>query len=154
MRPRSAACSAFLVPPSRPNGSDVNKIAIAGLAALIIIGGAVAANVILRPQPMVPASAQALHEVGPGFFVVAVQPNADPASFENLAGLKCIDLDNCMVGFWKQGKEPTALPFSEAQIKAQIFAYAVNRETGFRRVAWDCATYPATPRKDCMAKAE
>ncbi|WP_087139084.1 hypothetical protein [Brevundimonas diminuta] len=131
----------------------MNKLIIAGAAALVIVGGVVAANAILSPEPTVPASTQAMHEVGPGFFVVAVQPNADPATFEDLAGLKCLDVDNCMVGFWKHGEEPTALPFTEAQIKAQLFAYAVNRETGFKRVAWDCASYPATPRKDCIAKA-
>ncbi len=131
----------------------MRKKIIAAIGAAAVIGGAFAASAILSPEPTVPASTQAMHEVGPGFFVVAVQPHADPATFEDLAGLKCLDVDNCMVGLWKQGEEPTALPFTEAQIKAQLFAYAVNRETGFKRVAWDCASYPATPRKDCIAKA-
>nr|WP_303683035.1 hypothetical protein [Brevundimonas naejangsanensis] len=131
----------------------MRRLVFAGLAAAVVIGGAVAANAILRPEPMAPALTQAMHEVGPGFYVVAVQHNADPATFEDLAGLKCLDLDSCMVGFWKQGTEPTALPFTEQQIQAQLFAYAVNRETGFKRVAWDCAAYPATARKDCLVKA-
>lgn len=131
----------------------MRRLALAGIAAVVVVGGAVTANAVLRPKPLTPASAKATHEVGPSFYVVAVQPSADPATFEDLAGLKCLDFDSCMVGIWKQGEEPTALPFTEAQIKAQLFAYAVNRETGFKRVAWDCAAYPATPRKDCIAKA-
>lgn len=131
----------------------MNKGILAAIGGVIVVGGAVAATAILRPGPMVPASTQAMYEVGPGFYVIAVQPNADPATFEDLAGLKCLDHDNCMVGIWKQGEEPTSLPFTEAQIKSQLFAYAVNRETGFKRVAWDCTTYPATSRKDCIAKA-
>src|SRR5690606_16862186 len=114
-----------------------NKI-IAAIGAAAVIGGAFAASAILSPEPTVPASTQAMHEVGPGFFVVAVQPNADPATFEDLAGLKCLDVDNCMVGFWKQGEEPTALPFTEAQIEAQLFAYAVNRRSEERRVGIEC----------------
>ena len=131
----------------------MRRLALAGIAAAAVVGGAVTAYAVLRPKPLTPASAMATHEVGPGFYVVAVERSADPATFEDLAGLKCLDIDSCMVGIWKRGEEPTALPFTEAQIKAQLFAYAVNRETGFKRMAWDCATYPATARKDCIAKA-
>lgn len=124
---------------------------VAGGAALLL-AGAIAANAALKPEPMVAATALATHEVGAGFFTVAVQPNADPASFADLAGMKCLDIDKCMVGIWREGEVPASLPFTEAQIKDQIFAYAINRETGFERVAWDCSRYPNTPREKCMAK--
>ena len=124
---------------------------VAGGAAILVVG-AVAANAMLKPEPMVAATALTTHEVGSGFFTVAVQPNADPASFADLAGMKCLDIDKCMVGIWRDGEVPATLPFTEAQIKAQIFAYAINRETGFERVAWDCSRYPNTPRENCMAK--
>lgn len=130
----------------------MNKwVFVAGGAALLV-AGAIAVNAMLEPEPAVAATALATHEVGPGFFTVAVQPNADPTSFADLAGTKCLDVDKCMVGIWRAGEEPAALPFTEAQIKAQAFAYAINRETGFERIAWDCSRYPNTPRDKCMAK--
>lgn len=124
---------------------------VAGGAALLMVG-AIAANAAFKPRPMVAATALATHEVGPSFYTVAVQSNADPASFADLAGMKCLDIDKCMVGIWREGEEPSALPFTEAQIKAQAFAYAINRETGFERVAWDCSLYPNTTREKCLAK--
>jgi hypothetical protein len=130
----------------------MNKwIFVVGAAALFVTG-VVAFNAMLEPEPMVAATALATHEVGPGFYAVAVQPNADPASFTDLAGMKCLDAENCMVGIWKQGAEPTTLPFTESQIKDQVFAYAINRKTGFERLAWDCSIYPNTPRDKCLAK--
>lgn len=126
-------------------------IYIVGGAALLG-AGLVAANAMFKPEPMVPAAALATHEVGPGFFTVAVKENADPGSFDDLAGIMCLDVDKCMLGIWLKGEEPSALPFTEAQIKAQAFAYTINRETGFERVAWDCSRYPNTPRDKCLAK--
>ncbi|WP_436357337.1 hypothetical protein [Brevundimonas sp. CEF1] len=130
----------------------MNKWIIVAGAAALFVTGAIALNAMLEPEPLVAATALATHEVGPSFYTVAVQPNADPATFADLAGMKCLDADNCMVGIWKQGSEPTAMPFTEAQIKAQAFAYTINRKTGFERMAWDCSVYPNTPRDRCLTK--
>lgn len=130
----------------------MNKWIVVAAGAALLASGAIALNALQEPDPAVAATALAIHEVGPGFFTVSVQENADPASFADLAGLKCLDMDKCLVGIWSEGKEPAALPFSEAQIKAQAFAYTINRETGFERMAWDCSRFPNAPRDQCLAK--
>lgn len=130
----------------------MNRWSLVACGVALLVAGAVALNTMLEPEPTVAATALAAHEVGPGFYAVAVQPNADPASFADLAGMKCLDAESCMVGIWKQGAEPTTLPFTEAQIKDQVFAYTINRKTGFERMAWDCSSYPNTPRDKCLAK--
>lgn len=99
-----------------------------------------------------PAEEITKHEVADGLYVVSISGTADPRSFEALASETCAGRAMCMVGFWEKGAEPSSMPFSEEQISAQLFAYTINRESGFQRSAWACEKYKDIPPAHCIPR--
>lgn len=135
--------------------SELNDSIEANIVANEIrLTGCLATILVLLVTSCGPKPAQVLkkEEVGKGLFVATIDEGSDPLSFEALAMQSCLGIDNCMIGFWVAGEEPSSLPFSEEEILAQRFAFAINVKTGFRRAAWDCNHYPEYPPEKCIPR--
>ena len=88
---------------------------------------------------------------GQGNFAMVVARGADPASFPALAKAKCGAAVRCSVFAWDDAASAaTALPMTDREIKSEVFAYALNRDSGFERSLWNCTVTPRANREECL----
>lgn len=93
-----------------------------------------------------------MHEIAPGFTVVAVSPDDDGTGFVALARDICGEEANlCKVGIWTDPAQlPHSFPMSIQAVEDQAFMYTRNRGAGFEQTVWQCERYPQPNPAHCF----
>lgn len=89
---------------------------------------------------------------GMGNYAMVVSKAVPDDQLVGLAKDKCAREPICSVHGWNnKAAAPRALPMTNAEVMAQVFTYAVNRNNGFERALWNCKVYPRADADQCMA---
>jgi hypothetical protein len=119
------------------------------------VGGALAGLVLGGIEPgmmsgIVP-NASVVAEGSDGQFIIRIERGADAAMLPVLAQKLCGARDYCKLHAWTNAATmPKGFPVTEAQQPSAAFTYLRNRDGGFEKPLWNCATFPRADRKQCM----
>jgi hypothetical protein len=132
------------------------------LAVLVVIKGMVSPMPPTQPAPQVvddpaaaPAFAGELASMGgQGQFTGLADPASTPQSLERAARAHCADQQFCSVYLWaSEANQAKAMPMLDREVAARVFAYDLNRASGFERALHDCTRWPVAagaPRDECL----
>jgi hypothetical protein len=63
----------------------------------------------------------------------------------------CGSASHCDVFAWAdEAAAARALPMTDREMEALRFHYAVNRDTGFEQLLWNCKVYPRHNSEECL----
>lgn len=89
---------------------------------------------------------------GRGNYAMIIPAGVTADAMPALAKAQCGTKSQCSVYGWRSTEDAaSAIPMTDRELASQIFAYNLNRETGFERSLWDCALYPRSSSSDCLA---
>lgn len=86
------------------------------------------------------------------FFVVSKPWILDASYIEHAARSFCADKVICFAHFWERGTPaPRRLPMTDAQDRAEMAVFRVNKNTGHSEMLWRCGVYPNATKKNCFS---
>lgn len=86
------------------------------------------------------------------FFVVSKPWITDAGYIENSGKAICASKSVCIAHFWERGTPaPTRLPMTEAQAKAEMAVFRVNKNSGLSEMLWRCGKYQHATEQNCFS---
>lgn len=90
---------------------------------------------------------------GSNAYAMVMPERPDPEVIEQAARDKCSGQGFCKVLGWTDGNQAAkALPMLQREVDTLAFSYALNRDTGFEQILWDCARFPKIARGRCLVR--
>jgi len=80
-----------------------------------------------------------------------ISGKVDSERLKFLAKKECGTREFCKVLVWDTpSNAATAFPMTDTEVSSQIFAYSVNRASGFEQSMWDCEKYHRDDKNQCL----
>lgn len=119
--------------------------------AVALAADAMDAAVAASPPPeRIPDRAAAPSD---GIFLVALDPDADPESFRQLAVQRCAGFAQCkLIGWTDPTRRPASFPIPGSAIDAISFSYNRTGGGAIEDVRWNCAQFPRTRPAECLRR--
>lgn len=84
-------------------------------------------------------------------FVMLLDKDASPASYETLARQLCAGLANCrMLGWTRASETPSRFPIADDMLAAMSYAYIHMADSNLERSLYNCGEFPNAPLGQCM----
>lgn len=85
-------------------------------------------------------------------FAMSFDERVDPNVLPEAARAHCGSKQFCTVMGWVEAEyAPRGFPLTDREASRQVFAYSVNRSSGFEQVLWDCRRWRRATTSECMA---
>jgi hypothetical protein len=135
-------------------GGGTDAVAVASVVApdaVTLAATALEAAMAATPPPeRLPDRADAPAE---GIFLVALDANADPDSFRQLAIERCQGFAQCkLIGWTDASRRPSRFPMPGSAIDAISFSFNRTGAGAAEDIRWNCTEFPRSSPAECLRR--